>query len=328
MVSLMRQMDWSATPIGAVQGWPQSLRTTLSICLDSRFPILIWWGPELVMLYNDAYRPMLGTTKHPTALGQRGQECWPEIWDIIGPMLTGVLTDGKATWSADQLLMLERHGYPEECYFTFSYSPIRDESGEVSGIFTAVTETTERVLGERRVQTLRDLADRAGEARSAAEACAIAAEQLAGNQADILFALLYLLDPTGSQAQLVGAMGLAPGTPASPETVDLMAANTAAKAWPFKEVVKSGASIILENVSERFGALPSGPWEASPHTAIILPITRANQERPSGLMLAGISPHRRLDDDYRGFLDLVTGGERTARAARRDRPAPTVRPTR
>jgi hypothetical protein len=181
MGALMRAMDWAATPLGPVAQWPQSLRSAVSICLGSRFPMLIWWGPDLVMLYNDAYRPMLGATKHPQALGQAGRACWPEIWPIIGPMLEDtVMTQGQATWSDDQLLLLDRNNYLEECYFTFSYSPIRDESG-VGGVFCAVTETTARVIGERRLRTLRELAARAGDAKTAAAAGEIAIQTLANN---------------------------------------------------------------------------------------------------------------------------------------------------
>ena len=168
MSQLMRATDWSNTPLGPVAGWPQSLRTAVSICLASRFPILIWWGPELIMLYNDAYRPMLGV-KHPASLGAPGRHVWTEIWNIIGPMLDGVLHKGAATWSDDQFLALERNGYPEECYFTFSYSPIRDESGGVGGVFCAVTETTQRVLNERRTVLARDIAAALVEARSTEE---------------------------------------------------------------------------------------------------------------------------------------------------------------
>src|SRR5688572_22170606 len=167
MAALMRQVDWAATDIGPTNAWPQSLRTALSICLESRFPILIWWGPQLVKLYNDAYRPILGD-KHPRALGQRGAECWSEIWDVIGPMLYSVVLYGAATWSEDQLLLMDRRGFTEETYFTFSYSPIRDESGGVGGNFTAVTETTDRVIRERRLAALRDLAIDAHEATEAA----------------------------------------------------------------------------------------------------------------------------------------------------------------
>ncbi len=135
--ALMRSMDWSSTKLGPIDGWPQSLRTSVSTCLNSRFAILVWWGPDLIMLYNDAYRDIIAS-KHPAALGKPGRECWPEVWDTIGPMLEGVLQRGEATWSDDLLLLLARHGYPEECYFTFSYSPISDESGGVGGVFTPV----------------------------------------------------------------------------------------------------------------------------------------------------------------------------------------------
>src|SRR4051794_33776781 len=156
MGALMRALDWSKTQLGAPETWPQSLRTSISICLDCHFPILVWWGPELVMLYNDDYRPMLGG-KHPVSLGQRGRECWPEIWHIIGPMLEGVLAGGEATRSEDLLLLLESNFYPEERYFSFSYSPIQDESGGVGGVFTPVKETTEKVIGERGRRTRRAL---------------------------------------------------------------------------------------------------------------------------------------------------------------------------
>ena len=135
MGALMRSLDWAATPLGPAAAWPQSLKTSVSICLNSGFPLLVWWGKDLVKLYNDAYRPLIGD-KHPAAMGQAGRVVWPEIWDIIGPMLRGVLETGIPTRSEDLLLFLERRGYPEECYFTFSYSPIRDETGGVGGVFT------------------------------------------------------------------------------------------------------------------------------------------------------------------------------------------------
>ena len=167
MSQLVERTDWAAGPLGAPDTWPQSLRTAVGICLSSRFPILLWWGPELVMVYNDAYRPMLGQSKHPRALGAPGKEVWTEIWDVIGPMLDQVMAGGGATWSRDELLVLDRNGYPEECYFTYSYSPITDESGGVGGVFCAVTETTERVIGERRLATLADLAGLMGSASRA-----------------------------------------------------------------------------------------------------------------------------------------------------------------
>ena len=134
MGALMRAKNWSETPLGPLDDWPQSLRTAVSTPLNCSFPILIRWGPHLVKLYNDAYGTILGN-KHPQALGQKGQECWPEIWHVIGPMLNRVLEEGKATAADDLLLLLERNGYPEECYFSFSYSPIYGEMGAVEVYF-------------------------------------------------------------------------------------------------------------------------------------------------------------------------------------------------
>ncbi len=178
MARLMRSMNWAETRLGSEDHWSQSLRTAVSICLNSRFPILIWWGPDLIMLYNDAYRTILGSTKHPKAMGQRGRECWPEIWNIIGPMLEGVLTHGQATWSEDQLLLLDRNGYREECYFTFSYSPIHDESG-IGGVFTAVTETTGRVVSERRMRILAELSTHFSSVQTEEQICRLAVQTLA-----------------------------------------------------------------------------------------------------------------------------------------------------
>ena len=154
MRTLSREFDWSATPIGGADRWPQSLRTAVGIVLDCGFPMILWWGPELIQVYNDAYVQIL-QDKHPRALGQRARECWPEIWAAIGPMLADVMAHGTATFNEDLLLTLDRSGYLEECYFTFSYSPIRDESGGVGGALCTVNETTAKVLGERRLRTLR-----------------------------------------------------------------------------------------------------------------------------------------------------------------------------
>ena len=148
MGKLIRAMDWSNSPLGNPAQWPQILRTSVSICLNARFPLLIWWGNDLVTIYNDAYRDLIAA-KHPEAMGAKGAEMWPEIWHIIGPMLKGVLQTGEATWSEDQLLAITRNGYPEKCYFTFSYSAIRDETGNIGGVFCAVNETTKKVLTER-----------------------------------------------------------------------------------------------------------------------------------------------------------------------------------
>jgi signal transduction histidine kinase/DNA-binding response OmpR family regulator len=278
---LMRSMDWSATGLGPVETWPQSLRTSVSTCLNSRFPILIWWGPELIKIYNDAYRPILGG-KHPRSMGQRGRDCWPEIWHIIGPMLQGVLERGEATWSENQLLLLERHGFPEECYFTFSYSPIRDETG-IAGVFCAVTETTGQVLGERRLRTLRNLAARAGAGNAEQEAWQSTIEELRADPEDLPFALLYRADAGQGLVRLVGAAGLEAGSNAAPLTVELSSGERSA--WSIAQVASSG---LAQQAGE----------------ALVLPVARAGGS-PYGVLVAGLSPRRPLDEGYRGFLALV-----------------------
>ena len=154
---LIRAMDWSKSPLGSIGSWPQSLRTAVSICLASRFPMAIFWGMAGTQIYNDGYRPVLGG-KHPASLGQSCFDCWSEIWNVVGPLYDHVRTTGEATWSEDLPLYMDRHGYIEETYFIFSYSAIRDETTAVNGVLVTCVETTDRVLGERRLRTLRDLA--------------------------------------------------------------------------------------------------------------------------------------------------------------------------
>lgn len=146
MGQLTRSKDWSKTPIGAPETWPQSLRTTLSIVLNSKFPMFLWWGKELICFYNDAYRPSLGNNgKHPSILGMKAKEAWPEIWDTIQPLIQQVLTKGEATWSEDQLIPIYRNGKIEDVYWTFSYSPVYNESGNVEGVLVTCTETTQKI---------------------------------------------------------------------------------------------------------------------------------------------------------------------------------------
>ena len=191
MAERIRALDWSQTSLGPMERWPEPLKTAVAICLNSRFPMVIWWGPDLILIYNDGWRPILGETKHPRALGSPGRAIWPEIWDVIGPMLEKVMATGEASWEDDGLLMVDRHGYVEEAYFTWSYSPIPDGAGGIGGAFTAVTETTDRVLGQRRTATLRELAARSLEARQVDEACDIAAQTLATNPSDLPSAMVY-----------------------------------------------------------------------------------------------------------------------------------------
>src|SRR3954471_4986617 len=212
----IRAMDWSKTPLGAVDGWPQSLRSALSHLLPSKAQIAMFWGPALVTLYNDAYRPVLGG-KHPAALGAPIRDVWPELWRAgLDALFDSVLTTGEAFWAKDRPFFLERHGYPEETYFDVSYDPMRDESGRVSGVFCIVSETTGRVVGERRLRLLRDLGGVGQHASSVSDGVASAATVLGRYPEDLPFALFYSRGRDGGAAELVGASGLDQGDPTAP----------------------------------------------------------------------------------------------------------------
>src|SRR4051812_11234143 len=299
MGALAGALDWSNTSIGAVDTWPQSLRTSVSICLESRFPILLWWGPRLTMIYNDAYRPMLGASKHPGAMGQDGVDVWPEIWHIIGPMLEGVLRDGRATWSHDELLKLDRNGFLEECCFTFSCSPVREESGGIGGVFTAVYETTEQVVAARRLRLVRRLADAGAGARSEDEMMAGVGEALAAEREDVAFAALHLLDGAGRRARaaLVAGVDVVKG-----EEVDL--ASPGPTADVLARVIATREAVDVEALDGAWA--PHDRGGATPRQAVAVPVRGTDQ--PLGVLVAGINPRRPLDEGYRDFLDLAVRG--------------------
>ena len=298
MAARMRIYDWEKTPLGPVENWPQSLRTSVSICLASRFPIVLYWGPEYVVLYNDAYSQILGA-KHPWALGQTCRNCWAEIWDTIGPMLDGVVSTGKATWSDDFLLMLERFGYREECYFSFSFSPVQVESGLVGGIFTAVIETTANVIGERRLRTLRDLAARAVAATSEQNVWQTAASTLAENDKDLPFAVLCRV--AEGRLRVTGTSGIDFRHPLC-ENLCHPDSEMSQKAM---DVSRSGKYAELKDLAAFLAELPLAPWDTSPNTALLLPIAAIGQGA-SGVLLAAISPAKALDESYRTFFELLT----------------------
>jgi PAS domain S-box-containing protein len=299
MGALMRSFDWSRTRLGPVAYWPQSLRTAVSIMLDSAFAMVVAWGPEFVLLYNDRYRPVLGATKHPGALGKPAKDIFPEVWGFIGPLFEKT-RHGEAVALDDVLIPLDRNGYLEDCYFTLSYSAIRDESGGVGGMLAVIAETTERVQGERRLVALRDLAA-LGDARNADEACRRAETVLAQNPVDVPFSLLYLLEPDRRCARLAAATGVTKGGPAAPGEVGL---DEDAR-WPLGEACRARRVIVVDDLPARFGAMPGGPYAQPAHTALILPMPRAGHDEPHGFFVAGVSPRRALDDRYRTFFELA-----------------------
>ena len=309
MGALMRTVDWSKTSVGPIAGWPQSLRTALSILLETGFPMYIAWGPDFTQFYNDGYRPILGSTKHPEAMGASTRETFAEIWDIIGPMFAGVM-QGTPTTVVDFLLPLDRHGFTEECYFIFSYSPIRQERGAVGGVLVTVTETTQRVIGERRLKTSQQLAARTRDARTVAAACEIAAAVLSENAADLPFALIYLIAPDGGHAILVGASGAAPGATGAPAAINLKEGHPV---WPLMDVIQSREPRVVDLPPDRGPTASNSP----PARAIVLPIAHYSAERAVGILVAGVSARLLLDDAYRDFLTLIASQIGTALATAR-----------
>ena len=302
MARRIRAHDWASTPLGPVEHWPQPLLTSVRICLDCAFPIFVWWGPELVILYNDEYIPVLGPAKHPAALGRPAEKVWAEIWPVIGPMIAQVMQQGQATRSRDLLLHLNREGYPEESYFSFSYSPIYDEQGRVGGVFCPCIETTDSVIGERRLTTLRDLAAHCKGAESEKAAYAAAARALGENNHDVPFALIYRVADDGATAELDAVAGIEGGAPAAPRKVVLGGADDH---WGLGEVVVSGKPATRTDLATRFPVLPLGAWAACAHTGMVFPIQLPGQDQPRAIFVAGVSPMRALDDSYRTFFGLV-----------------------
>ncbi|MGA2043796.1 MAG: response regulator [Roseiarcus sp.] len=302
MAALMRARIWADGPLGPPDRWPQSLKTVVGILLTSRHQMWMGWGADLTFLYNDAYRPTLGV-KHGRALGRPAREVWREIWDDIGPRIAHVLESGEATWDEGLLLFLERSGYPEETYHTFSYSPLADDSGVRVGMLCVVTEETERVIGERRISSLRELASEIAGRNTRAEVLLAAERQLAGNPRDLPFALVYLFDAAGT-ASLVGAAGAAAGDPVAPARIDPDAADAA---WPAGRALAGRGAFTIDDLETRFARIPTGAWDKPPREAVIAPIARQGQAAPAGFLVAGANPYRRLDDDYLGFIGLVAG---------------------
>jgi len=293
--ALIRAKDWAATPLGPIDDWPQSLRSCISHLLPSRAQIVLFWGPEFVTVYNDAYRPVFGG-KHPRVLGLPGRESWSELWDMLQPLLAGVVNTGDAFWAKDLMFMIERHGYVEETYFDVSYDPVRDETGRVGGVFCIVSETTGRVVGERRLAALRDLGRVSNGATSAGDIFRNSATVLENYGKDVPFTALYSWDAAAGTARLEAASGIAAGDAGAPLLID---ATNRHQSWP----LGSDAEIVLAEPPADVD-LPRGPWpEPVKHAAILKLATRANETY--GYLVCGLSARRKFDDDYRDFVRLV-----------------------
>ena len=302
MGALMRSIDWRKTPLGAVASWPPVLQSSVSLMLNSLFPTAILWGPDLYILYNDAYRPVLGS-KHPQSLGRPCRECWSEIWDVVGPLLRQPLQGGAAVWLDSFLLEMNRHGYLEETYFVASYSPIRD-GAQVGGVLATCYEVTDQVTSERRLRTLTELAVQLNRENDADEVCRVTSRILYSNPLDVPFAMLYLLEEDGKSVRLGAAAGMDEYVgPANPRTVSL--APESAHGWPLAEAIRTGQSLVVDDLNRRFGPMPGGKWQVPAQSAFLIPIGLPRSADHLGFLITGVSPRRTLDNHYCGFFELA-----------------------
>jgi diguanylate cyclase (GGDEF)-like protein/PAS domain S-box-containing protein len=310
--ALMRAIDWSATSLGRPDTWPQSLASSVSICLNTRFPIALYWGPDYIVLYNDAWIAIQGD-RHPWSLGRPARDVWPEAWDSIAPCFERALHHGETVSGEGQFFASARHGYVEECYFDYTISPVRGEAGRIVGIFCPAFETTYRILAERRARLLHTLATGTAGASSVEQACVLATDILASASADVPFCMTYLISENDRLAYLVAAAGFPSGSPACPAIVPLSNSGELEQPWPFSGALRSRRPQLIEDLATRLGVpIPGGAWPEPARAAVLLPIIAAWDGNTLGFLVLGINPRRRFDAQYEAFATQVADGVNAA----------------
>jgi hypothetical protein len=278
MGRLVAAHDWAATPFGPPEHWSSGLRAAVALCLNSRFPMLVAWGRDLRQIYNDGYRPMFGRDKHPAALGAPVPDSWHEVWDVVGPMFESVWATGEPTWEQDQLLVLERNGYAEECYFRYSYSPIFEDDATIGGVLSVATETTEQVIAERRLRCLANLGTALALKHEMTDVCVAATDALARARPAVTNAHIFLA--------IDGVPALVASTrpDASASVPETVLADVLARRAP--HIVGAGGDLPAELV-----ALPLGTPEGG----------------AEGVLVLGLNRQRPFDAGYQAFTGLVAG---------------------
>lgn len=299
MAQRLRNFDWLASPLGPPSKWQQNLKTSVQLMLNSNHPMFVWWGNRLINLYNDGYADFL-QAKHPAALGQPASKVWAEIWNIVGPRAEFAMGCNEGTYDEALRLIMLRKGFPEETYVTFSYSPIPSDAGGSGGILCPVTEDTKRIIGERQLSLLRELATQSSDARTCDEACEQVARAIEINSEDLPFALIYVTDPATGMASLKAKSALKPGI-ATPETVALDSPCF----WPLKQVLDHRRPVYIRDLAFIRQELSSARDTYAVNAAIALPILVSFDTEPGGVFIAGLNPLRTFDEDYHHFLELV-----------------------
>ena len=304
MRSVYQHVDWSATALGPQEIWPALLRLVADLCLDSDSPVLIGWGPDLLMLYNEAYIPLLGAEKHPWALGRPASEVKPRLWPAEEERVHDIMQTGRPYHLDDQLLIIERRGYPEEAYFSFSISALRDPDGTIVGVFTAISEPTWHVQYERRLQALRRLGAVSITADdSLASTCRAALEVIAKTRASVPFAAVFLRDLASQGPRRAAGYGFDEAAAASCELVEL-----APTSGPVLQVLEHGGTELVSGLRERcpnvFAPGPLGPL--TPDQAFVLPVIMLGARKPLGVLVLGVNSYLRPDDSYTAFAVMAS----------------------
>ncbi len=301
MGALMRVYDWENHPLGNPENWSDSLKNIIQTMLNSAFPMFVWWTDELYMFHNDAYLPALGN-KHPDALGASARDMWSEIWDDVGGVAEDILKNSSRFYAEDLKLMLERKGFPEETYWTFSYSPAF-ESGKVNGVFCACSEVTKTVLSQRRLRTLKEISDATALIQTIEQACQTVSDILNHNPNDIPFNLIYLFDKNGSEAKLMGRAGDFGGI----NVPEVLTSTKAAPNWMLDKIIENRQPIMVGEYSLEIAEQEIAPGFTVPNKSVILPVFRPGEDQIIGFCITGISAQLEYDTDYIGFHQLLIG---------------------
>ena len=303
MGTRIRKFNWSKTPLGSPDQWSSSLRATVALMLNNRFPMLLWWGKDYISIYNDAYIPVLGA-KHPWGLGKPVKECWSEIWDVLQPLIDEPFYGGKATWMDDIMLIINRNSFAEETHFTIAYSPVPDPSSAsgIGGVLATVNEITGQIISDRQLKTLRDIASEVSSGKTADEVYHSCSKVLKRNDRDLPFAALYEVTGNGSGFRLAAKTKRLPKT-IFPDTVER---NRLPEALQILSRVISTKKALTVNLSPAIsGSVPKGSWEKPPGKILAIPVTHGNQPCPYAILVIGVNPFRKLDAKYRDFFSLV-----------------------
>lgn len=305
MAEFIQNKDWAETPLGDRANWPIQLKTSVQIILDSRYPMFVWWGKELINIYNDAYIPVLGN-RHPKALGESAPQIWSDIWNVVGLQAEMVVQKGCATWNEELPLFMRRHGFLEETFFTFSYSPIKNEEGVVLGLFCACTEETSQVLRGRRLNTLRQISAVTEGAHSVEEVCRLSAEALTNNPFDIPFSLIYLWDREERFLELVAQSGFQAGSLLTPPRLVLDGDRFHPRPWWPIPPTSQGKETMFP--IDRHLDPPGGAWPEPSNQGLVLPLEQWERGKKSGYLIVGTSSRLAVDERYLEFLHLLANG--------------------